>query len=164
MANPLRFLICVCLLCRLDVVCAQVNLTVLDTKASLTQTGSPEAQMHHLESSLDLKNWTERAVSNDVYDRYHLSLEERASFYRVRSLDTDETSDWTNQLRVPDERIFSGATVGGLENPTFAKFTVLLSEPDRVYFQDSDRYHFHFDFARARLPDFATVSFVEYVR
>ena len=57
-----------------------------------------------------------------------------------------------------------GTTVGGLENPTFAKFTVLLSEPDRVYFQDSDRYPFHFDFARARLPDFATVSFVEYVR
>ncbi|MEN9019386.1 MAG: PEP/pyruvate-binding domain-containing protein, partial [Verrucomicrobiales bacterium] len=164
MANPLRFLICVCLLCRLDVVCAQVNFTVLDTKVSLTQSGLLEAQMHHLESSFDLKNWTERAVSNDVYDRYHLPLEERANFYRVRSLDVDETSDWTNQLCVPDERIFSETTVGGLENLTFAKFTVILYDLDRVYFQNSDRYPFHFDFARARLPDFATVSFVEYVR
>ena len=164
MAKLLRLLICVCLLCRLDVVCAQLSLSVLDGEASLTQTSSLDAQMHHLESSLDLKNWMDVAVSNDVYARYRLPLEDRARFFRVRSRGMDETSDWTNQLRVPDERIFSESAVGGFENPTFAKFTVILSEPDRVYFQDSDRYPFHFDFAKARLPGFDSISFVIYVR
>ena len=164
MFSPARFLIFAWLLCLLDMADGQVNLSVLDMTATLTQAGSTELRMHHLESSLDFKHWRMRAVSNDVFERYHLPLMERASFYRVRSVDVDETSDWTNQLRVPDERLFSDATIGGFENPTFAKFTVLLAESDRVYFQDSDRYPFHFDFARARLPGFASISFAEYVR
>jgi hypothetical protein len=51
---------------------------------------------------------------------------------------------------------------GGLAGIPSMKWTVLLSTPDRVYFQDSVRYPFHIQFARARLPGYAAIGTLEY--
>ena len=79
-----------------------------------------------------------------------------------RSLSADDSSDWTNQLQISDGRIFSDPSAGN--TPAFAKFTVEIDDPGRVYFQDSDRYPFHFQFARARLPGYQNISLQEYER
>ena len=44
----------------------------------------------------------------------------------------------------------------------FVKWALLLSHRDRVYFQDSVKYPFHLQFARARLPGYAAMSALEF--
>ena len=125
-------------------------------------------QVHHLEMSTDLVSWREIAFSNAAFDRYRLSSGRGDGFFQIRSqawaADGASANDWTNQLGIFDQSIFTEPGADGLRNPTFAKFTVALAEPERVYFQDSDRYPFHFEFARARLPLYKNIPFQEYVR
>lgn len=128
----------------------------------LTLNGADHGQVHHLETSQDLVAWREVAFSNVAFERYAFSGEGARRFFRSRSLSADDSSDWTNQLQISDGRIFSDPSAGN--TPAFAKFTVEIDDPARVYFQDSDRYPFHFQFARARLPGYQNISLQEYER
>ena len=51
-----------------------------------------------------------------------------------------------------------------MEQSRWIKFLILLDEPDRVYFQDSSRYLFHYEFARERFARFAGLSVEEFNR
>lgn len=62
---------------------------------------------------------------------------------------------WKNQLSFPDDP-FVVASAGG--QPRWVKFTVFTAEPTKVYFQDSNKYAFHYDFAKAHLPGFSRMT------
>ena len=133
------------------------------SQVRLTLDGAGEGDVHHLEHSGDLVSWLEVAFSNGAFDRYGLPSGDGAGFYRVRSRPADDASDWTNQLGVPDGRIFTEPGAGGLpNNPAFAKFTVKLDDPGRVWFQDSDRYPYHYNFVFARLPGYQGIGYQQY--
>ncbi len=55
---------------------------------------------------------------------------------------------WKNRITRDDPFVVVPAD---LESPRWVKFTILLRDPGRVYFQDSARYPFHYEFATERL-------------
>jgi hypothetical protein len=129
----------------------------------LTQDGAAAGEVHRLERNVDLGGWREVAFSNGPFDRYRVAAEGAVGFFRVESRPAGEADDWTNQLRVPDARIFTEPGAGGsANNPAFAKFTVVLADPGRVWFQDSDRYPYHYNFIRARLPGYENLGYPEF--
>lgn len=85
-----------------------------------------------------------------------------AGFYRVRRLVERAEDDWSNQLHGAGARLFRPGAGGGLAGIAYAKWALLLERADRVYFQDTVRYPFHYPFARARLPGYAGMGVLEF--
>lgn len=68
-------------------------------------------------------------------------------------------SPWKNQISFPDEPFQSWTS------PSFVKFTIITKaggDPNLVYFQDSGRYEYHFDFALEYLPPFVGMTIEEF--
>lgn len=66
---------------------------------------------------------------------------------------------WKKQICLPDEPLQSWTA------PPYVKFTIITKpgfDPNVVYFQDSSRYEFHFDFARACLEPFLGMTIEEF--
>lgn len=61
---------------------------------------------------------------------------------------------WKGSAQFPDDPF----AVDPAPNPRWIKFTILLCDPTRVYFQDGRVYPFHYEFAAARLDPFLGVS------
>lgn len=72
-------------------------------------------------------------------------------FYRIISAPRTPVDDWKNQVLMPDEVFRSAGLDGGLR---WVKFAIRPAEPWRVYFQNSTKYPFHYDFATQRLAPF----------
>ena len=107
-----------------------------------------------LERSADLVTWREVAVVRErlrPYGDWSVPGHEQI-FYRVAASALGATDDWSNQLAPADGDLFTRATGSGLAATRFAKFTLVLSEPGRVQFQDTAKWPYHYPFARARLP------------
>ena len=68
--------------------------------------------------------------------------------------------DWKNQIVFPDDSFRNEGVFD--DDPGWVKFTIKLAEPNTVYFQDSQLYVFHYDFATAVLPPFIGMSPSEY--
>lgn len=69
---------------------------------------------------------------------------------------------WKNQVVFPDDPFrIAGASA---EDPGWVKFTILLElyDPNIVYFQDCQKYTFHFTFATECLDPFLGMSTSEY--
>ncbi len=62
-------------------------------------------------------------------------------------------ASWKSSIAVPNEP-FLANQVGTRSEIGWVKFIIMLSEPDKVYFQDSKTYPFHYDFAVERIPAF----------
>ncbi|MCC6235550.1 MAG: hypothetical protein IT580_23140 [Verrucomicrobiales bacterium] len=119
--------------------------------------------MLFLEVSADLVQWSETAR---FYERIHPFAQEPIPlqghrYHRVRITPADAADGWVTQLRLASPRFFAPGGAGAL--PTI-KFSFLLSTPWQVYFQDTVRYPFHFDFARAHVPGYATIPAAEFYR
>ena len=67
------------------------------------------------------------------------------------------TDDGKNGLRLPDDPFINSPPDVSSPSPgvRWVKFLFRLSDPGRVWFQDSQRHLFHHDWARLRLPEFA---------
>jgi len=66
---------------------------------------------------------------------------------------------WKSRISLPDEPFQSWTS------PAYVKFTIITMEgfdPNLVYFQDSSRYEFHFDFALAWLEPFIGLTVEEF--
>ncbi len=62
---------------------------------------------------------------------------------------------WKNQVEFPDDPFRSSSNpFGGQALPGWIKFSILLDDPATVYFQDSQQYAFHYDFASELLDPF----------
>lgn len=117
-----------------------------------------------LEASDDLLGWSEIARVNEVLFPYAdgAATVPRARFYRVAARPTALADDWSNQIEVESPQLFKPGTGSGLAGMASVKWSLLLSQPDRVYFQDSVVYPFHIQYARARLPGYAGMGAVEF--
>lgn len=125
--------------------------------------GTAEAsRVYTIEASSDLKAWQTIATLIDpsglppgtnagftFLDPASPLLASR--FYRAASLAIAETNDWKNQISFPFDG-FRSPDAGA--QPRWVKFSVDLSDPFRVYYQDSQRYLFHYDFVVNRLERF----------
>lgn len=64
---------------------------------------------------------------------------------------------WRTTLDYPDDSFFvTSAYV--IEEPRWVKFTIMLCDPGTVYFHNGNTHRFHYDFARARLGPFASMT------
>lgn len=118
-------------------------------------------RVHTLERSVDLKQWEPAAVLHHAGWVYRDPRSDGAfSFFRVQSRAMTASDDGRNHVRVPwepfanedpDEFSFAPAV-------RWVKFAARVSDPDRVWFQDSRKHAFHYDWARLRLPGFAGMT------
>lgn len=76
-------------------------------------------------------------------------------FYRLSTAPFTDSSDWKNQALLENDAF---ASLPGAEGTgpgvRWLKFAILLDDPDRVYYQDSQKYLLHYEFAKARLDPF----------
>jgi hypothetical protein len=110
-----------------------------------------------LEGTRQFQDWEEVGRSDEGWYRFPdlrpvLPTEQ---FYRVRILQRTAADDWKNQVRFPTDRLLSPEPGFGQREVRWIKFALLTDQPWRVWFQDSSKYTFHYDFAVARLPGFA---------
>lgn len=69
---------------------------------------------------------------------------------------------WRNQIEVPgDEFRVLGSSPG---DPDWIKFTILVDDPETVYFQDSREYTFHYEFALEEMDPFVGMTVQEFSR
>ena len=110
-----------------------------------------------LEASENLRDWTRIATLHDgavAYpDAAALSFAQR--FYRASSEPRTAADDWKNQLVLPNEIFRSPFETTGLR---WVKFAILTGDSTRVFYQDSTKYPFHYDFARQRLEPFIGID------
>ena len=66
------------------------------------------------------------------------------------------SSDWKNTIDSYYDPFLKYGT--NSENTSWVKFTILLCDPDKVYFQKSNKYDFHYDFATELLDPFLGLS------
>ena len=117
-----------------------------------------------LECSDDLRTWTELARVHERLQAYGdwAGGGPGASFYRVQAAPLGASDDWSNQVRASSGFLFTPGTGGGVGATASVKWLLLLHEPDRVYFQDSVKYPYHLQFARARLPGYGAMGAIEF--
>ncbi len=109
-----------------------------------------------LESSPNLTTWQEAGRLHDaLYAFPDPASSTSRRFYRVLASARTAADDWKNQILFPEE-VFRPAGEG--EGVRWVKFVILTSDPGRVYYQDSVKYPFHYDFATQRLVPFAGMN------
>jgi hypothetical protein len=131
-------------------------------------------------ASSDLTQWRTLAVLDqrefavDAYQpeavrtnfNYRDSLAAPADhrFYRFALSDFDETSDGKNQLLLPNDGYASEPPGMDDGQVRWIKFIILREDPTRVFFQDSQKYLLHVDFATNRFPQFYGLSQIQFDR
>ena len=104
-----------------------------------------------LEASRDLVAWQPIGTLHEALFEYPDAAAAGwlHRFYRLSATPRGPDDDWKNQLLYPVEAFRSPAA--GASGLPWVKFAILLDEPGRVYYQDSTKYPFHYDFAVRRL-------------
>ncbi len=130
-----------------------------DGEVRLNSSGASNS-VHRLESSADLRAWTEAArVHQGLIDFPAPGLRSGPpQFFRVVATPRTANDDWKNQVLYSSDPFLSAASQAGLAETRWIKFTLRLDEPQRVYFQDSRKYLFHYEFATHRLAGFEGMS------
>ena len=81
-------------------------------------------------------------------------------FYKFETAPLTPTNDWKNQVSHPNEAFKLNS--GGLQE--WVKFAIVADDPTRVFFADSHRFTFHYDFVTARLEPLVGISAAEFNR
>jgi hypothetical protein len=113
-----------------------------------------------LRASSNLTNWIPIAIIHNgplnFLDASAPQFQHR--FYAAAHAPMTAADDWKNQVVLPDDPFASFAWESGADQIGWIKFAIVLDEPNRVYYQDSRKYPFHYDFAVVRLPTFQGLS------
>jgi len=111
-----------------------------------------------LETATDLDGWHEIATLHEALFGYPdaAAPDFDRRLYRLDLASRTDADDWKNQILYPIESFRSTNSSSDIQ---WVKFAILLSEPTRVYYQDSKRYLFHYDFATRRLPPFLGMDY-----
>jgi len=74
------------------------------------------------------------------------------------------SADWKNAVVFPDDPFLGGTGYTGYITPVprWIKFAVMMKDPDKVYFQDSQKYVFHYEFARNWVAPFEDMTAAEF--
>lgn len=117
-------------------------------------------RVHTILASPNLSQWALIATTHDRIENYPDAAApfHARRFYRVATTNRTSSDDWKNQVQFVDDEFRS--TPGNVIGPDFQwiKFAIQLDEPFRVYYQDSQKYDFHYDFAVKRLDAFRGLS------
>jgi len=107
-----------------------------------------------LEASTNLTDWQRIATAHDALRPYPdlAATNFPQRFYRAGFSTRTPTNDWKNQLLFPDEAFRSDSSSS--DDVRWVKFTILLGDPVRVFYQHSTNFPFHYEFARQRLAPF----------
>jgi hypothetical protein len=121
-------------------------------------------QVVRIESSSDLEFWQEIGLAHGRLQGFPdpAALGRLRQFYRGSLALRLDSDDWKNQVVYPDDPLRSPEPAVGHEDPRWIKFAILTDDPYRVYYQDSNRYRFHYDFAVTRLERFRDLSRTEF--
>lgn len=113
--------------------------------------------MVRLEASNDLTSWVEVGRGHDAWRAFPAPgvIGNAVRYYRAVRVPRGPQDDWKNQLVFPDDAFRAEPHY---DTPRWVKFALFPEAPDRIYFQDSVRYPFHYEFATARLPGFQGMS------
>ena len=124
------------------------------------QSGAFPGQRIVLERGVGLEAWQEAArVTGQLWPYADGTVAGRsAGFYRLRLRPVMSEDDWSNQMVVTGSALWQGAG-GGV---AAVKWLLELAEPGKVYFQDSVKYPYHLQFARARMPGYGAMGPVEF--
>jgi hypothetical protein len=110
--------------------------------------------------STDLAHWRDAATllvtPFDYVDPG--SAGDPVRFYRLAVAPWSVTNDWSNVLSFPWDPLMTASECSTLAALAWVKFTLVLDEPHRVYFQDSRLYPLHYTFATTRLSALAGLS------
>ncbi len=117
--------------------------------------------VYTVESASALPNWSTVAVTigSSLYREHPLPFIDlrpgaAAQFYRVKAAERTAANDWKNQIFHPEDLFVTELTRFDQPEVRWVKFTLPANEPHKVYFQDSRKTKFHYDFAVARLAQF----------
>ena len=107
-----------------------------------------------LQASSNLLDWRWIGTFHDDLFNYPDAASTSISrrFYRLWVNSRGPTNDWKNQVSFSDDRFRS--PVVQPRDIRWVKFAILLDDPVRVFYQDSARFPFHYDFAVQRLDPF----------
>jgi hypothetical protein len=136
----------------------QVALPAPNAPPQLGGSGSTNS-VYRLERTVDLVNWQEwlRLIPTNgafrVQDNSSSGFFTR--FYRFITTTQTPADDWKNQAGFPTDPFLAGEKA---DQVRWMKFLILPSDPTRIYFQNSTKYVLHYDFAKARFPQFAQMS------
>ena len=124
----------------------------------------PTNRVIRLETSNDLRVWNEVGRAHDRLDAFpDLGfVGDSRRFYRTLSTAKSSMDDWKNQVRFESDGFRSAEPQYGKLESRWIKFAIRLADPNRVYFQDSGKYAFHYDFAVQRLPGYSGLSRAEF--
>lgn len=120
-----------------------------------------EADWVVLETSPDLLGWQEWLRGQGSLDGVAdlTAPTGPGSFFRARTRSRGDLDDWKNVIRGTfGEPFQSEAPPPWNPASRWIKFALPVEQPGRVYFQDSSRHLFHYDFAVLRLPGFAGLT------
>ena len=124
------------------------------------QSGACAGQRIVLERGEGLEAWQEAArVTGQLWPYADGASGGRsAGFYRLRLRPVTAEDDWSNQMVVTEAGLWQGVS-GGVAS---VKWLLELAEPGKVYFQDSVKYPYHLQFARARMRGYGGMGPVEF--
>ncbi|MBM3879137.1 MAG: hypothetical protein FJ387_05390 [Verrucomicrobia bacterium] len=135
----------------------EISRTAGDAWVHLESAGESN-RVHTIQRSTDLRAWETFAVTQD--GPFALADPETpassARFFRVISRAKTATDDGKNSIAFPAEPFRSAP--GTPEEARWVKFAILTAAPSVVWFQDSTRHLFHYDYALQRLAPFAGLS------
>ncbi|HOX01907.1 MAG TPA: PEP/pyruvate-binding domain-containing protein [Candidatus Paceibacterota bacterium] len=139
------------------------RLTISLTDAAdppLLASSGPSNSLYRIDVSTNLADWTELGIVHNSVKTYpDLAIGGSTSrFYRCWTRPLTSQDDVKNQIQYEEDAFLSAPPPYGQRQSRWIKFALLLSEPWRIYFQDSETYLFHYDFAAARLPGFQGMS------
>lgn len=135
-----------------------ITVSAANGAVQITGTGATDA-VYRLERTTDLaawRDWLQLIPSHGSFRVQDSSVSgTSARFYRFSTRRRTAADDWKNQVTAPTDP-FLAAEDG--DQVRWIKFLILTEDPTRVYFQDSTKYVLHYEFAKARLPQFAGLS------
>ena len=107
-----------------------------------------------LQASSNLFDWQWVGTLHDGLFNYPDAVSPNFTrrFYRLWSNVRGATNDWKNQIFFPNDSFLSPTP--DPPDVRWVKFAILLNAPVRVFYQDSAKFSFHYDFAVQRLGPF----------
>src|SRR5688572_16652369 len=116
--------------------------------------------VYTVQASTNLLQWTSIATTHDTISAYPDAATPHFAhrYYRISAMNKTAVHDWKNEIHFPQDDLMSDPA--GVFGPDFrwVKFAIVLNEPFRVYYQDSAKYEFHYDFAAQRLEPFRNLT------
>ena len=121
--------------------------------------GAPTNNVYSVQVSTTLTNWTTiatlhgREFTTNAPSLPYIDAGADGSnhrFYRFQVKPIEFNDDWRNQVYFPDDEFRNEAVGFGLPETRWIKFAILTNEPTRVYYQNSWKYQFHYNFSSGR--------------